>query len=114
MGKRYNSYADSYEPFMESLKREILAARNFNLPPLSNFTTLEQIDSAFHPDDGRVPAPLPVPSARLRGPQYVRFVFVAGNPTEFPAGYARQSITLRSVARNGNHITTRIRLQLCW
>ena len=84
MRRRNNRYEDSYDYFIENLKNEILAAQRFNLPPLPDFTDLDQIDSAFHPLANVQPQP-PAGAKLRRGPQFVRFVFIAGEPNEFPA-----------------------------
>lgn len=90
MRKRHNNYEESYDNFIENLKNEILTAQRLGLPRLVNFAGLDQIDNAFEPSppengNGGNPPP-PVVTKSGKGPQYVRFVFIAGNPTEFPEG----------------------------
>jgi len=92
MRRRLNAYEGSYDEFIEKLKDEILAAQHLDLPSLPDFTDLDQIESAFHPPtNAGAPAPQEAPDGDPgdtggKGPQFVRFGFVAGKPGEFPEG----------------------------
>ena len=94
MRKQYGNFLDDYEGFIEQLKNEIIEAQEVELPPIGDFPGLEKIQSAFHPipepDTTETPPPVVAPTTvRPRGPKFVRFVFIAGKPEQFPDG-ARQ------------------------
>lgn len=103
MRKQYARFEEGYEAFIEQLAAEILRAyKSVNLPALNPFPELNEVVSAFHP-----PAPAPAPAApantqpgpatpavRRRGPKFARFVIIAGDPNEFPAGVRRRDFYL--------------------
>jgi FxsC-like protein len=94
MRKQHANFETNYDRFIENLKKEIIQAQHIGLPPLQGLQNLDEIESAFHPVapvDLNETAPPPVAPATLRqkGPKSVRFVFIAGQPDQFPAG-ARQ------------------------
>jgi FxsC-like protein len=91
MRKQYSKFEFGYDDFIEKLTEEIRAAQKIQLPRLPDFQSVIEIESAFHP-----PAPPPVVSLSTtplasttvpqRGPKFVRFVFIAGEPNQFPEG----------------------------
>lgn len=111
MRKRRNRFEVSYDSFIETLRNEIIEAQQIQLPPLPNFRGLKVIQSAFHPVAVEPPPELrpqtqttpasaaavtpAAPPAYQRGPKFVRFVFIAGEPDQFPAGARRREFYLQ-------------------
>jgi FxsC-like protein len=88
MRKQYATYETNYDLFVENLKNEILDAQNVGLPALPDFQGVNTIDSAFHPGAHAPAKPSrPLAAGGRKGPTFVRFVFIAGQPNQFPAGF---------------------------
>jgi len=97
MRKQYATYEANYDHFIENLKNEILEAQHLTLPPLTNITSLDRIESAFHPaTQGTPEPPIPRRTGGRKGPTFVRFVFIAGEPDQFPAGARTREFYLQS------------------
>jgi FxsC-like protein len=91
MRRQRAKFRNSYDQFVEDLKNQIIRAQEIQLPSLPDFEGLDQIVSAFHPAPPTTPQQpnLPPPASTTvyqRGPKFVRFVFIAGEPDQFPAG----------------------------
>jgi FxsC-like protein len=102
MRKQYNNYDVAYDKFIDSLADEILEANKIVLPKLDPLPALGKIDSAFHPTASAAAPPAQVitqlgqatPARRRSGPKFARFVFIAGDPNEFPLGARRRDFYL--------------------
>lgn len=107
MRKQYGNYEALYDSFIEQLAKQTLEAlekyslptgadlkdwlemdppKKDALPPLDPFPVLKDVESAFHPALRKGVAPPPAPTGRRKGPKFVRFVFIAGEPNQFPVG----------------------------
>lgn len=96
------NYRREYTEFVNQLADQILDVydqfdrEGSDLPPLDPVPQLLEVPSAFHapPAAGRTVAARPAPPQRRGGPRYVRFVFIAGDPDEFPQGARRREFYL--------------------
>jgi FxsC-like protein len=100
-------YRTHYGNFINQLADEILDSYELfgqgagELPCLDPVPELRALPSAFHqppappapPDPGAGPPP-PLRPRRRGGPKYVRFVFIAGDPTQFPDGARKREFYL--------------------
>jgi hypothetical protein len=91
MRKQYNTYEAQYDSFIDRLAIEILEASDLHLPLLEPLPPLSHIESPFNPPPSAPTQATPqagtaTPAARRRGPKFVRFGFIAGDPKEFPEG----------------------------
>jgi FxsC-like protein len=104
MRKQYNNYEAPYDSFISRLANEILDAYDIGLPKLDPLPALGGLDSAFHPSSKETGPPPEVitqpgpatPARRRSGPKFARFVFIAGDPNEFPQGGRRRDFYLDS------------------
>lgn len=105
MRRQHRNFEDSYELFIDRLKKEIIdVAREVELPRLVNFEGLDKMESAFHP---ATPVPagaasitsIPPGTTHKKGPMFVRFVFIAGDPDQFPKGARAREFYLQSGGR---------------
>jgi len=98
MRRLRGNYRKEYTEFINQLADEILDVyekferEGVDLPPLEPMPELREMPSAFHqPPAPRAAGEAPRAVARQRGgPKYVRFVFIAGDPNEFPQGARRR------------------------
>lgn len=119
MRKRYASFEEAYDGFINQLADQILdALETFTLPsdrtlldwtsmvpplehalPQLDASTLDTIESPFHSTAPVQPgelAELPIaPSRRRGGPKSVRFIIVAAKPDEFPRGERTPEVYLQ-------------------
>lgn len=97
MRRRYATYEATYDDFIETLKNQILEAQNIALPRLTGAISIDRIDSAFHPVSQGTPQPqMTRRTAGRKGPSFVRFVFIAGDPDQFPAGARTREFYLQA------------------
>jgi FxsC-like protein len=95
MRRLRSSYRKDYTDFVNQLADQILDVHDLferegsDLPPLDPLPELPEMPSAF-----REARPAPPPFGRRGGPKYVRFVFIAGDPNEFPQGSRQREIYL--------------------
>lgn len=88
MRKQHANFMTGYDRFIDQLKNEIIEAQEIQLPPVPNLKSFTEVDSAFvspAPAAQSQPA-VPATTGSRKGPKSVHFVFIAGNPDQFPAG----------------------------